>query len=154
MEDLTELKPQWHRTLNPATDNVEKGPFQRVRGSLDWQPIQDTQTNGRQLNALMKRYRRARVAHKPNSITIDCRVLKLIWKKICNEEGFGQKIVLGRNHQDSPLGSVTPIRLSGLPVGHKEAKSTSSHCPGSGNPGIRSITELAEKSMLMPTTMT
>lgn len=78
MEDLTELKPQWHRTLNPATDNVEKGPFQRVRGSLDWQPIQDTQTNGRQLNALMKRYRRARVAHKPNSITIVCRVLKLI----------------------------------------------------------------------------
>lgn len=70
---------------------------------------------------------------KSNNITKFCSVLKLVQKKICNKEGFGQKTVLERNCPDSSFEAVTLIRSSGLPVQHKEAKSTSSYCPGSGS---------------------
>lgn len=75
-------------------------------------------------------------------------------KKICSKEGFGQKTVLERNCPDSSFEAVTLIRSSGLPVQHKEAKSISSYCPGSGDPNIKNFSDLAEKSKPMPTAMT
>lgn len=46
------------------SDGAEKGPLQRAKGCVDWQPVQDTQKNNREFTDLTKIYRKGRAVSK------------------------------------------------------------------------------------------